>query len=507
MAVSAANGIVWQYRQNVGGFGVVVAGPTSQAAPAWIRVVREGTRFTGSWSPDGTTWTEVGSITINMSSSALVGLASTSDAATRLNRVEFTDVAVSNTAPTVATAAAATMASAGTTATLSVLGADDHGEPNLTYRWTAQGPAAVTFSGNGTNAAKDAVATFSKAGTYTLTATLTDSSGLTATSAVSVTVAQRISSITVTPGTATLVAGLTKQYSATAVDQFGSSLAPQPSLTWLAIGAGTISSTGLFTAPATAAITTITATAQLVTGQATITTTNLEIVVAAGQTTTEPGGRSGIATLFKRGGGTLVLTGANAHSGGTVIEEGVVVVQNQAALGSGRLEVRAGARFTLDIGLDELVVPSIVIDPTSRIDLGAGRLTVASGLTEADVRRLLLDGRGAGGWDGERGIMSRAVVPGSRELGYVVDAGRVTIGYVAPGDTNLDGVVDVADIANFVSNIDSPNAAGFGWADGDFNYDGIVDQLDLSAFLGEGLFDQGLYLSANDAAFAALGRN
>ena len=40
---------------------------------------------------------------------------------------------------------------------LSVLGADDGGEPNLTYTWATTGtpPAAVTFSANGTNASKN----------------------------------------------------------------------------------------------------------------------------------------------------------------------------------------------------------------------------------------------------------------------------------------------------------------------------------------------------------------
>jgi regulation of enolase protein 1 (concanavalin A-like superfamily) len=98
MVVSPTNGIAWQYRQNVGGLGVVVAGPTTQTAPVWVRVVRTGNTFTGSWSADGSEWTEVGSITIPMGSSALAGLVSTSDDATRLNRSEFTDVAVSTVA-------------------------------------------------------------------------------------------------------------------------------------------------------------------------------------------------------------------------------------------------------------------------------------------------------------------------------------------------------------------------------------------------------------------------
>jgi hypothetical protein len=107
LVASAASGLAWQYRQNVGGSGVVDAGPADQAAPVWVKLVRAANRFTGSWSPDGITWTEAGSITISMGPSALVGLASTSDAATRLNRVEFTDVAVSNAAPTVASPASA----------------------------------------------------------------------------------------------------------------------------------------------------------------------------------------------------------------------------------------------------------------------------------------------------------------------------------------------------------------------------------------------------------------
>ena len=57
----------------------------------------------------------------------------------------------------------------GTTCNLSVLGADDAGEANLTYTWAATGtpPAAVNFSANGSNAAKNTTAIFSKAGNYT----------------------------------------------------------------------------------------------------------------------------------------------------------------------------------------------------------------------------------------------------------------------------------------------------------------------------------------------------
>ena len=55
------------------------------------------------------------------------------------------------------------------TTALSVLGADDGGEPNLIYTWSLTGDAArVRFISalNGTNAAKNSVATFSKTGNY-----------------------------------------------------------------------------------------------------------------------------------------------------------------------------------------------------------------------------------------------------------------------------------------------------------------------------------------------------
>jgi hypothetical protein len=76
----------------------------------------------------------------------------------------------------------------------------------------------------------------------------------------------------------------------------------------------------------------------------------------------------------------------------------------------------------------------------------------------------------------------------------------VTIAYAAAGDTNLDGVVDVIDIANLVASF---NGTGAGWSHGDFNYDGVVDQLDLADFLVTGLFDQGGYLTPTEVAFAS----
>jgi hypothetical protein len=133
---------------------------------------------------------------------------------------------------------------------LSVLGADDGGEAGLTYTWAATGtpPAPVSFSANGTNAAKNTTATFTRAGVYTLQATIRDSGGLTVTSSVSVTVAQGLTSVGVSPASATVSPSASAQFTATALDQFGIAMTTQPSVTWSLSGGGTISSGGLFSA-------------------------------------------------------------------------------------------------------------------------------------------------------------------------------------------------------------------------------------------------------------------
>jgi hypothetical protein len=96
-----------------------------------------------------------------------------------------------NQAPTVSGGAAASPSTVtGTTTGLSVLGADDGGEGNLTYTWATTGspPGSVVFSANGSNAAKSTTATFSASGNYTFQATITDAQGLTAISSVNVSV-------------------------------------------------------------------------------------------------------------------------------------------------------------------------------------------------------------------------------------------------------------------------------------------------------------------------------
>ena len=147
----------------------------------------------------------------------------------------------------VATPAAATEPTT-TTALLTVLGAETGvAESTLTYTWVTTGtpPAAVNFgAANGTNAGKSETATFTKAGTYNFLVTITDATGASTTSATSLTVAQALTAVVVTPATTSVGELGTQAFSATANDQFGTALATQPSsFTW-ATTAGSITSAG-----------------------------------------------------------------------------------------------------------------------------------------------------------------------------------------------------------------------------------------------------------------------
>ena len=165
-------------------------------------------------------------------------------------------ITVTNAAPTVSISAHANPSAVTAVSTdLTVLGTDDGGEANLTYTWTTIGtpPAAVNFSVNGDNAARETTAVFSAVGTYHFAVTVTDALGLTTSSVVSVTVDQTVSSLTVTPTNASIDQGTQQQLSVSAFDQFGNAMLVTPTLNWsVQSGEGSISNSGLYTAGSTA---------------------------------------------------------------------------------------------------------------------------------------------------------------------------------------------------------------------------------------------------------------
>ena len=97
IVVTPSNGAVFLYRTATSGTtdATFVAGI---AAPYWVRLVRSGTSFTASLSPDGTTWTTVGTQTIAMGTTAYVGLAAVSRTS-GLTTATFAGVSITGTVP------------------------------------------------------------------------------------------------------------------------------------------------------------------------------------------------------------------------------------------------------------------------------------------------------------------------------------------------------------------------------------------------------------------------
>ncbi len=209
------------------------------------------------------------------------------------------------------------------------------------------------------------------------------------------------------------------------------------------------------------------------------------------------------ARVLKQGAGAMHFNTASTRTGGTVVEVGEIVVSRKDALGTGLLEVQAGAKATLQTGYDTVAVTSLTLADTARLEIGTSKLTVAAnGFTESDIRSKLIAGRNGGSWDGPSGITS-TFAGGDRSIGYRVADGALEVAYAAPGDSNLDGVFDILDIGDILSAGKFNTEEPANWRQGDVNYDNVFDIVDLADILGTNLFNQGSYLTqpaANSAA-------
>ena len=221
--------------------------------------------------------------------------------------------------------------------------------------------------------------------------------------------------------------------------------------------------------------------------------------VAAGQRLVDSAVIAGTGRLVKQGAGELVRGGTSSFTGGTVVEAGTLTVASSSALGIGPLTVAGGAGVVL--GSTALSVTVLDRATTGVIDVGTGRIAVAAGgITSAAIEAGLAAGLGDGSWNGTSGIRSSAV-GAERSVGWMVDAeGGATIAFAAPGDTNLDGIVDILDALNIMASDKFGRETPSTWSEGNFNYDGIVDILDVVLFLSAGLYDESPYLPAAGAS-------
>lgn len=152
MFITPSQGLAFQRRTSAGGASEHTG--KSGSAPVWLKLVREGDTFKGSMSSDGSAWQPVGTATISLPTSALVGLAVTSHNDGVLATSVFEQVAVSRGAgafePLALEAEQAKVVGGVTASSHSGYTGDgfvDYLNPTGDYiEWTVNVPATDTYS-------------------------------------------------------------------------------------------------------------------------------------------------------------------------------------------------------------------------------------------------------------------------------------------------------------------------------------------------------------------------
>jgi hypothetical protein len=198
MVLTSGNGLAFQRRTTTGGI-TDSTGGSWVFAPYWVKLTRTNNTFTGYGSPDGVTWTTVGTVDIAMANSVFVGMPVTSHNNAVVGTDTFDNVSASgatNQLPTVSITSPANNATFTAPA-------------NITINATASDPdgtvTKVDFYQNGNLLGTDTTSPYSFAwnsvgtGSYALTAVATDNVGATKTSAtVNITVTNNLPSVSIT---------------------------------------------------------------------------------------------------------------------------------------------------------------------------------------------------------------------------------------------------------------------------------------------------------------------
>ncbi len=233
-------------------------------------------------------------------------------------------------------------------------------------------------------------------------------------------------------------------------------------------------------------------------GHATLTVASGSHVVAA------PAVFADATTVTVATGSAVVsFTGGVTASGRTITKSGPgsMVVPS---LSSAALVVSAGGIHLASAGPTASDLTSLAIDEAAggAVDLGAGSVTIAAGgMTTAALLADLIAGRSGGSWTGpgiRSSVVAAEVAAGlPRAVGWLANGdGSLTASYAAPGDTNIDRIVDLLDTANFLAGGRFDTGLPATWFEGDFTYDGVVDILDAADFFGGNLYDTGPYGTA-----------
>jgi autotransporter-associated beta strand protein len=257
--------------------------------------------------------------------------------------------------------------------------------------------------------------------------------------------------------------------------------------------------------------------------------------------TTFAGAISGAGGLTKQGSGTFTLSGANTYSGNTNVAAGTLTIDTAGSTAGTNYSVAPTA--TLNVNGVIPAASSVNVSGTANFAGSAstaaasrtiGALTVNNGATASitgspssftpmtltvtsplaitgtgkiDVTNNILVAPGVP-TDARSLITSNAVVTTNTHglaLGYGVGpgTGNFEIRATLLGDSDLDGLVNVADLANLAGNFGV--TTGMLWINGDFDYNqnvNVADLADLAGNFGSQLNSSG---GAGTAAAGAVG--
>jgi endo-1,4-beta-xylanase len=119
IAVTPGNGVTWQYRSSTNG-ATTYNNTNGLNAPYWVAFRRSGNTFTAYRSPDGKNWTQQGSATFTMASTAYIGLAVTSHNSSSLCMATFDNVSAPGWFAALAPAPAGLVAAAASSAQINL---------------------------------------------------------------------------------------------------------------------------------------------------------------------------------------------------------------------------------------------------------------------------------------------------------------------------------------------------------------------------------------------------
>jgi autotransporter-associated beta strand protein len=254
------------------------------------------------------------------------------------------------------------------------------------------------------------------------------------------------------------------------------------------------------------------------------------------------GGISGPHGLSKSGPGSLTLGAVNNYSGNTTIAAGTLTLADNAALASGNIVVAAGASFDVHGNLAaaaNLTVNGLLTLAgnndgsmgTSRslgaLSIGNGGVTDISPSAATSAALVLnLSSLGFTGTGGKLDLTNNALTTGGVTLQQVtteIASGQIltsspglTVGYMSVtggrlgiratllGDSDLDGLVNVADLANLAGNFGVTTGAT--WLNGDFDLNAnvnVADLADLAGNFGRSVDDAGTAATTRPLAAAA----